>query len=295
MNARLLSLVAFLLASAVARGETAAPAAEPRWAGMPWHLADIFWDVECPTNARVYSMTVTVEGLVPGDIPIYIAPVGGVESINGQTFYGGMQTRADGGDLAGGSYGEIGPAFIFSRWGDREPENIRMTEGGFCQSSGHEGDFVSVRAPYPWKPGRYVFRWTELERETTPDGEFTWVGLSVRDVARDRERPVGALRFRGAGLRLGGPLSSFIEIYGGPRPASSVTEFTVTFSDPRADDRPIPIRGVQAQFECGVPALATVTAPSPREIRVRVAGPPARRPRGESVQNVALPSAPATP
>jgi hypothetical protein len=34
----------------------------------------------------------------------------------------------------------LGPGFLFSMWGERSLDAIRPSEGGFCQSSGHEKD-----------------------------------------------------------------------------------------------------------------------------------------------------------
>jgi hypothetical protein len=47
---------------------------------------------------------------------------------------------------------------------------IELTEldGGFCQSSGHEGDFVSVRRPYAWTKGKYTYRLTRRYQEEPP-------------------------------------------------------------------------------------------------------------------------------
>ena len=45
------------------------------------------------------------------------------------------------------------------------PGNDRPSVGGFCQSSGHEGDFVSVRRPYEWKKGKFTYKVVQMDKE----------------------------------------------------------------------------------------------------------------------------------
>ncbi|AWM36431.1 hypothetical protein GobsT_57660 [Gemmata obscuriglobus] len=92
-------------------------------------------------------------------------------------------------------------------WNERGFDAIRPADGEFCQSSGHEGDFVSVRRPFAWKKGKYTYRLTRMDRETVGDKPYTWVGAFVRVHATDENIFVGALRFKGENLMLDGKVA----------------------------------------------------------------------------------------
>ena len=76
-------------------------------------------------------------------------------------------------------------------------------EGGFFKSSGHEGDFVSVRRPFEWKKGKYTYKLTRMDQQMIDDKPCTWVGAFVYSHEKDENVFVGALRFKGEKLVLG--------------------------------------------------------------------------------------------
>ncbi len=86
-------LMALLSAAAAARAE------EPRTVQPPWHLVDLYWNPARTVTCEWFSVDVTIEGEVPTNLPLYIAPLGGGErcTINDTQCYGGLQTKPDGG------------------------------------------------------------------------------------------------------------------------------------------------------------------------------------------------------
>ena len=126
---------------------------------------------------------------------------------------GGIQTQAeDGYTKKDQKLRTIGPGFLFSMWGERNLGAIRPADGGFYQSSGHEGDFVSVRLPFEWKKGKYTYRLTKMDREEIDGKPHTWVGAFVYSHDRDENLFVGALRFKGENLVLERKVANFVEV-----------------------------------------------------------------------------------
>jgi hypothetical protein len=153
-----------------------------------------------------FSVDVTIEGDVPTNLPLYIAPFGGGEgcTINGVQCYGGLQTKPDGGDRKDTRIRPLGePGFLFSRWGERSLDALRMSSRGACQSSGHEGDFIGVRVREPWAAGTYTYIVRGMDRQVIDGKPHRWLGAFVyshqnrpRDLHRRHPR---AGRWVGAG------------------------------------------------------------------------------------------------
>jgi hypothetical protein len=158
--------------------------------------------------------------------------------LSGSKFYGGIQTQADGCTKWDRHLPKIGPGFLMSMWGQRSPDAIRPSAGGFWQSSGHEGDFVSVRRPYVWPKGKYTYRVVRMDREVVEGKPCTWVGAFVYSHENDENIFIGALRFPGENLVLARKLASFVEIYGQPIPLEQIPEVTVTFGNLRVNGCP---------------------------------------------------------
>ena len=140
-------------------------AEEPKYAQMPWHLVDLWWDLGEDSPFQSYSIDVTISDDVPSTTNLYVAPIG-IAHLNEIPFYGGIQTQADGHTRSDRRIRKIGPGFLMSMWGERNLDAIRPAIGGLCQSSGHEGDFVSVRRPYEWSKGTYTYRVVRMDEET---------------------------------------------------------------------------------------------------------------------------------
>lgn len=220
---RLLCLTLILPIAGLARGAD-------QWRPPPWHLIDIWWDLGQDAPFESYSIDVTISDDVPDTTNLYIAPIG-LGQLSGTNFYGGLQTQVDGYTARDPRLRKIGPGFLMSMWGQRSPQAIRPSMGGFWQSSGHEGDFVSVRRACPWKKGTYTYRVVRMDQETVEGEPRTWVGAFVYSHEGDEHIFVGALRFPKANLVLSRKIASFVEIYGPSIPVADIPKLSVTFGN----------------------------------------------------------------
>ena len=233
---------------------------EPKYARMPWHLVDLWWDLGEDAPFESYSIDVEIRDEVPEDVNLYIAPIG-IAHLNKIPFYGGLQTQSDGYTKGDRRLRKIGRGTLMSMWGERSHDAIRPSVGGFCQSSGHEGDFVSVRRPYAWTKGKYTYRVVRMDEEQVDDKTHTWVGAFVYSHARDENVFIGALRFPGSDLVLSRKLASFVEIYGRAKPVEEIPRVDVLFCNLRVDGRAVDSPAVTAIYPQGVPDYANA-APS---------------------------------
>jgi hypothetical protein len=250
----------------------AQPAKE--YKSTPWHLVDLWWDIGRESPFESYSIDVDISGDVPPTKNLYIAPIG-IAHLSKTPFYGGIQTQSDGYTKRGQHLRKIGPGFIFSMWGERSLDAIRPSIGGFCQSSGHEGDFVSVRRPYEWKKGKFTYKVVRMDKEEIDGQAFTWVGVFVHCQAKDEHVFAGALRFKGDSLVLAGQVASFVEVYGPTIPVEDIPKLTVTFGNLIVNGNPVKVKGASAIYPKGVPDYAEAV---PNEGRVVVTV-------GQSVEN----------
>ena len=253
-----------LLAAVVLLGGPAAsgqeqPARKPRYAPMPWHLVDVWWDIGKDVPFQSYSIDVTISDEIPASTNLYIAPIG-LGHLGKSPFYGGIQTQVDGHTKKDPEVRKLGPGFLFSMWDERGLDAIRPSIGGFCQSSGHEGDFVSVRRPYEWHKGKYTFKMVRMDREEVDGKPFTWVGVFVYSHEEDENVFVGALRFQGEDLVLGRKLASFVEVYGDRIPVGEIPRVTVTLGNLRVDGKPVEATSAEAVYPKGVPDYADAVA-----------------------------------
>jgi hypothetical protein len=225
---------------------------------MPWHLVDIWWDTGEDKPFQSYAIDVTISADVPSSDNLYIAPIG-LGQLSGTKFYGGIQTQADGHTKQDGRIRKIGPGFLMSMWGQRTLDAIRPSLGGLCQSSGHEGDFVSVRRPYEWSTGTYTYRVVRMDQEMVEGQPFTWVGGFVYSHEKDENVFIGALRFPGENLVLDRKVASFVEVYGRAIPVEQIPKVTVTFGNLRVNGLPVENPTATAIYPDGVPDYAHVT------------------------------------
>lgn len=221
----------------------------------PWHLVDIWWNTGENRGFESYSIDVTISDDVPSTVRLYVAPIG-IASLSGTKFYGGIQTMADGYTKQDRRLRKIGPGLLMSMWGERSEEAIRPSVGGLFQSSGHEGDFVSVRRPYEWSKGKYTYRVVRMDREVVEGKPFTWVGAFLHSHTKDENLFVGALRFPGENLVLDKSLASFVEIYGPRIPVEEIPEVTVTFGNLRVNGETVENPSATAVYPKGVPDYA---------------------------------------
>jgi hypothetical protein len=244
-----------VLESFSAFGQEKATADVKEYARMPWHLVDVWWDLGKDVPFQSYSIDVTISDEVPSTTNLYIAPIG-LGHLDKTPFYGGIQTQADGHTKKDQHVRKLGPGFLFSMWGERSLDAIRPSLGGFCQSSGHEGDFVSVRRPYDWHKGTYTFRIVRMDEEEIDGKPRTWVGAFVYAHDRDENALVGALRFPGKDLVLSRKLASFVEVYGRRIPLEEIPRVTVTLGNLVVNGKRADVASAEAVYPKRVPDYA---------------------------------------
>ncbi|MGA2031273.1 MAG: hypothetical protein ABSG68_03365 [Thermoguttaceae bacterium] len=252
---RTVVFVAVALIAAQAQAEQSKPDYPP----PPWHLVDLWWNLGQDTPFESYSIDVDISDDVPPASNLYIAPIG-IGYLSKTPFYGGIQTQADGYTKRDPHLRKIGPGFIFSMWGQRSLDAMQPSIGGFCQSSGHEGDFVSVRRPYEWKKGKYTYRVVRMDKEEVGGKPFTWVGVLVYSHDKDENVFVGALRFPGENLVLTQKVASFVEIYGQRIPVTEIPKVTVAFGNLTVNRKPVKVASAEAIYPNKVPDYAEVAA-----------------------------------
>jgi hypothetical protein len=238
---------------------SAAAADEAQIGPTPWHLVDIWWNIGENRPFESYAIDVAISDDVPDGVNLYIAPVG-LGHLGKTAFYGGIQTQADGHTKRDRKLRKLGPGLLMSMWGERNLDAIRPAEGGFCQSSGHEGDFISVRRPYAWTKGKYTYRVVRMDEELVDGQPHTWVGAFVYSHERDENVFIGALRFPGKDLVLDHSIASFVEIYGRAIPLEEIPQLSVTFGNLRVNGRPIDKPSASAVYPQGVPDFAAASA-----------------------------------
>jgi hypothetical protein len=234
----------------------------------PWHLIDIWWNLGEDRPFESYAIDVEIADDPPAEALLYVAPVG-IAHLNGTPFYGGLQTLSDGYTREDRRLRKLGPGLLMSMWNERSEEAIRPSQGGFFQSSGHEGDFVSVRRPYRWKRGKYTYRVVRMDGQMVDGQPYTWVGAFVHCHAKNEHVFIGALRFPGEELVLGKGVASFVEIYGPPIPVERIPHNTITFGNLRVNGRPVDEPRAVAVYPAAVPDRAEAVAKDGR-IVVRV-------------------------
>ncbi|QDU51228.1 DUF3472 domain-containing protein [Gimesia panareensis] len=255
---------------------------EKEYKQMPWHLVDLWWDLGEESVFESYSIDVTISDDLPSTKNLYIAPIG-LGHLSQTPFYGGLQTQSDGYTLANKTLRKIGPGLLMSMWGERSHEAIRPAEGGFFQSSGHEGDFVSIRRPYKWTQGTYTYKLIRLDREMVDGKPCTWVGAFVKSHEKDESIFIGALRFKGDKLMLSPKIASFVEVYGARIPVTEIPRVTVTFNHLQVNGKPATVKSVEAIYPKGVPDYAAAKSTG-KSVEIIVGQPV----KGRTVRNTRL-------
>ena len=242
-----------------AAGDEQPPKDEKTYAPMPWHLVDTWWDTGQETPFESLAVDVTISDDVSSSVNLYISPIG-LGHLSKTPFYSGIQTQADGYTKQDPRLRPIGPGFLFSMWGERSHDAIRPSDGGFYQSSGHEGDFVSVRRPFEWKKGSYTYRLTRMDQRMIDEKPYTWVGAFVYSHEKDENLFVGALRFKGEKLILDRKVANFVEVYGPQRPVAEIPKVIVTFGPPVVNGTVAKTATAEAIYDKGVPDYADAVA-----------------------------------
>lgn len=185
----------------------------------PEHMAYLWWewgqDRDLAGDGREGIRELTFDFTVhndPGDFSdeygLYLMLCQG--EIADTEFCFGLQTNAFGHPDESGR-----KALVFSRWETRDLAFARVadSEETWVDSSGHEGDFISVRRAYNWGAGEY--RVTIAADGADSDGE--WFGVWITDKATYETTWIGSLKFPYENGRTAIRQSVYttMEIYGG--------------------------------------------------------------------------------
>ena len=222
---------------------------------LPWHTANIWWDLKGPTAGfESLSMEVSIDRDVPSTYNLYIAPVG-VAKINGLQFYGGIQTNINGwASKTSRERVHPGKGAIFSRWSNDKKTPIGLdhvtTAGDDClvESAGYEGEFASVRRPLAWTKGTWTYEIRKGAATTTDTGPATWFDCRVRD-PQGAWHPVGSLRFEGTEFSFWERHSAFVEVYSTEKiPRPGIPKVNVTFGWPMINGKPAEVTKASAYY-----------------------------------------------
>jgi hypothetical protein len=181
---------------------------------------------------------------------LYISPCG-IAKINGLQFYGGIQTNINGwANKESRERVHRGKGGIFSRWSSDKTtpnglDHVRpAADDCLVESAGYEGEFASVRRPFAWSKGTYIWCITKGVTE----GESTWFTCSIRD-AKGAVHEVGSLRFEGTDFTFWERHSAFVEVYSTSKiPKSGIPKVKVTFGWPRLNGRRVPLKKAHAYY-----------------------------------------------
>ena len=192
---------------------------------VPVHMTSIDW----LWNTNEHVSEFTIDFTIHNDVSSFSPKTNGLYLMLGHArirdvpFYFGLQT-----DVHGRWPYEKG--IIFSRWETRDLANAKVADGGWSQSSGHEGDFIGVRFPYDWGAGNYRAR---VALEDGDGGEEGWYGVWITDLSTGVTTWGGSLKF----LLPDEPparvnMYSTIEIYGQNMKPVDIPEWHVSLKRP---------------------------------------------------------------
>ncbi len=221
----------------------------------PWHLANIWWDLEQPTeHFQSLEVDVTIDRDIPSSYNFYIAPCG-IARINGLDFYGGLQSNINGwANPTNRVRVHPGKGAIFSRWSSDKKTLIGLdhvrTAGPDClvESAGYEGEFASVRRPFAWTKGTYTYQIAKGATEVVDGKTNTWFTCRIKD-SQGASHEVGSLRFEGDDFTFWARHSAFVEVYSTEKiPKSGIPKVNVTFGSPRLNGHPAAVKRASAYY-----------------------------------------------
>ena len=227
----------------------------------PWHMIDIDLWLEEEQVMETFSIDVNILSDIPDSVQIYIAPFG-TSTINGVQFYGGIQTQCGGYNSVAnnenvGPFKLLGRSMIFSRWGSRSEDAFIKAKGGLCESSGYEGDFVSVRNALQWKKGKYTFTLRKTDQTIWLDSAtHTYVEMVVYDHQTKKNHSCGSLAFPGKTLVLGHENYMFFELYGKRLNVNELTPYTFVCDNMLVNGKQVNYTFVASSFDKKFPIYA---------------------------------------
>jgi len=202
-------------------------------AKSPEHMTYIWWEwAQHERRLREVSFDFTIHS-DPGNFSdrngLYLMVCQG--DVAGTGFYFGLQT-----DVYDPTRGTgRGKGIIFSRWNERDLAYAKPAEGGWTQSSGHEGDFIGVRVAYEWGVGTY-------RMSIRPDGsdkDGDWYGVWLTNYTTDATVWAGSLRFPyddSGETFIRGSTYTTLEIYGDEIRPIDIPAWYVSMQIPVAGD-----------------------------------------------------------
>jgi hypothetical protein len=235
--------------------EAMAEAADVTLPHQPWHVANVWWDFQKPTqHFTSLEEDVTIDRDIPANYNLYVSPCG-IAKINDLQFYGGLQSNINGW-LNATNHDRIFPGHgaIFSRWSSDKKtpvglENVRVAgEDCVVESAGYEGEFASVRRPFAWTKGTYTYRIEKGDTEMVDGKTNTWFNCSVKS-ADGSVRAVGSLRFEGDDFTFWARHSAFVEVYSTAKiPHANIPKVNITFGWPRVNGEKVPLKKASAYY-----------------------------------------------
>lgn len=240
---------------------------------LPWHTANIWWDLTGPVDDfELLEVPVTIDREIPATYNLYIAPIG-VAKINDLQFYGGIQTNINGwANKESRKRVFSGHGGIFSRWSSDKKTPIGLdhvttaAEDCLVESAGYEGEFASVRRPFAWGKGTYVYTIAKGKTEMHDGKTHTWFDCRIK-LPDGKFHEVGSLRFEGEKFQYWARHSAFVEVYSTSKiPKPNIPKVNVTFGWPIINGKPAQVKKASAFYphDSGPasPDCATVRAES---------------------------------
>lgn len=221
----------------------------------PWHVANVWWELEKPVeHFESLEVDVTIDRDVPDTYNLYVSPCG-VAKINGLQFYGGLQSNINGwANRTNQTRVHPGKGAIFSRWSSDLKtkiglEHVRKAESDcLVESAGYEGEFASVRRPFKWTKGTYTYQIVKGATEVADGKTNTWFTCRVKDSAGEVHE-IGSLRFEGGDFTFWERHSAFVEVYSTAKiPNSGIPKVNVTFGWPRLNGHPPALKRAHAYY-----------------------------------------------
>lgn len=174
-------------------------------------------------NFRVYDYPKNSDGSINGD-GLYFQMYNAY--INGQQFYFGIQTT-----VRNPATNVTGRGFIFSRFGTLDLSNAQVPPNGFTEVGTYEGNFISIRKYYDWKPQSYKFKLVKTRTDAIGD----WYSIYLKDLVTLQEDFMGAIRFPIVPLGQQGinnGSGSWTEIYSKVNTNTPLPNWHISLSDP---------------------------------------------------------------
>lgn len=208
----------------------------------PWHVANVWWELERPVqHFESLEVDVTIDRDVPDTYNLYVSPCG-IAKINGWA------------NCTNGTRVHPGKGAIFSRWSSDLKTKIGLGHvreaGSDClvERAGYEGEFVSVRRPFQWTKGAYTYQIVKGATEITDGKANAWFTCRVKDSAGEVHE-IGILRFEGGDFTFWAKHSAFVEVYSTAKiPHSGIPKVNVTFGWPRLNGQPPALKRVHAYY-----------------------------------------------